>query len=103
MNPVKKLFIVVLITATLTLYLPRIASCRQVHRYAKAEVTEHAPVIRTSPEKEIPAPKEKKSSSWTWLLLIALAGGVAAAAGGGGGGSSSGGSTSTTGSISGSW
>jgi hypothetical protein len=100
----KKLFIFVLIPLTLTLYLPRIASCRQLHRYAKAEVTEHAPVIRTSPEKEIPAPKEKKSSSWTWVLLIALVGGVAAAAGGGGGGGDSGGgSTPTTGSITGSW
>jgi len=98
----KKLFIFVLIPLTLTLYLPRIASCRQVHRYAKAEVTEHAPIIRTSPEKDIQVPKEKKSSSWTWVLLIALAGGVAAAAGGGGGGGG-GGSTPTTGSISGSW
>jgi hypothetical protein len=102
MNLGKKLFIFVLITATLSLYLPRIGSCAQMHWYAAAAVTEHAPVIRTSPEKEIPAPKEKKSSRWTWLLLLALAGGVAAAAGGGGGGGSSG-SAPTSGSISGSW
>jgi hypothetical protein len=103
MNLVKKLFIFMLIAATLTLYLPRLGSCAQVHRYAETSVTEHAPVIRTSPEKEIPVPKEKKGSSWTWLLLIALAAGVAAAAGGGGGGGGSSGSTPTTGSISGSW
>jgi hypothetical protein len=106
MKSLKKLFIFVLIPLTLVLYLPRITFCQQVHMYAKAEVTEHAPKIRTAPEKDIPTPREKRTPGWTWLLLIALAGGVAAIAGGGGGGGGDGGEptpTPTTGSITGSW
>jgi hypothetical protein len=85
MQSLKKLFIAVLTLLTVVLYLPRITFAQQVHLYAKAGITEHAPKSRTTPEKDIPIIKKKKTSGWTWLILVALLGGVAAAGGGGGG------------------
>ena len=103
MQSLKKLFIVVLTFLTMVLYLPRITFAQQVHLYAKASITEHAPKSRTTPEKDIPIIKKKKTSGWTWLILVALIGGVAAAAGGGGGGDDGGGPTPTTGDVTVGW
>jgi len=88
MGSLKKLFIVVLTFLTMVLYLPRITFAQQVHLNTKASITEHAPKSRTTPEKDIPIIKKKKTSSWTWLILLGLVGGIAAAAEGGGGGGS---------------
>jgi len=103
MQSLKKLFIAVLTFLTMVLYLPRITFAQQVHLYTKASITEHAPKNRTTPEKDIPMIKKKKTSSWTWLILVALLGVAAAAGGGGDGGGGGGGTTTTTGDVTVGW
>ena len=85
MQFLKRLFIGILVLLTLNFYLPRVTFAQQARLYAKADVTEHSPESRTTPQKDIPG---KKSRKWLWWVLGALvvAGSVAAAGGGGGGG-----------------
>ena len=105
MRFLKKLFISVLILLTLCLYLPHTTFAQQTHYYAKADITEHAPKSRTTPEKDVPKIKVKKTSGWTWLILLTLAGGAAAAASSAGGeeSSSGGGGGGETGCVTGTW
>ena len=105
MEFLKKLFIVVLILLLVNLYLPRNSFAQQAHLYATADITEHPPESRTTPQKDIPVPG-KKGRKWGWwvLGLLVVAGGAAALGGGGGGGGESPTPpTPTDGSISGSW
>ena len=106
MEFLKRVLIGVLVVLTLNLYFPRSTFAQQTHLYAKADVTEHSPDSRTTPQRDIPG---KKGRKWLWWVLGALVvvGGVAAAGGGGGGddggdGGASGGGDDT-GEITGSW
>ena len=109
MEFLKRVFIGVLVVLTLNLYFPRSTFAQQSHLHAKADVTEHSPESRTTPQKDIPG---KKSRKWLWWVLGALvvAGGAAAAGGGGGGGGgddagggNNDGGGDDTGEITGSW
>ena len=79
--------------------------------YAKADITENTPVIKSLPEEKIPVEivkgKEGGSSKILWAILgVALVGGIAAALGGGGGSGGGGDDpppTPTTGDVIVSW
>ena len=91
MKSMKKIFTVLLIILTFNLYLPNAT-------FAEQGPTKHPLEIRSTPPKDIPKIKVKKTSAWTWLILVGLLGGVlAAASGGDGGDSASGGSSGDSG------
>jgi len=94
MKSMKKIFIVLLILLTFNLYLPNVA-------FAEQGPTKHPLEIRSTPAKDIPKIKVKKTSGWTWVIVVGLLGGLLAAASSGGGGDSGGDSSSGGGSDSG--
>ena len=103
MKSMKKIFIALLILLTFNLYLPNVA-------FAEQGPTKHPLEIRSTPAKDIPRIKVKKTSGWTWVIVVGLLGGVLAAASSGGGGDSGGGSGSgseggdgDSGDVSGTW
>jgi len=91
MKSMKKIFIALLILLTFNLYLTNAA-------FAEQGPTEHPLEIRSTPAKDIPKIKVKKTSGWTWVIVIGLLGGLLAAASGGDGDDSTGsGSSGDTG------
>ncbi len=98
MKSIKKIFIALLILLTFNLYLPNVA-------FAEQGPTKHPLEIRSTPAKDIPKIKVKKTSGWTWVIVAALIGGmVVAASGGDSGDDSSGGDDSgDSGDVSGTW
>ena len=85
----KRIFIVLLILLTFNLYLPNVI-------FAEQGPTKHPLEIRSTPAKDIPKIKVKKTSGWTWVIVLGLVGGmVAVAAGGGGDGGGNGGDSET--------
>ena len=102
MKSMKKIFIALLILLTFNLYLPNAA-------FAEQGPTKHPLEIRSTPAKDIPKIKVKKTSGWTWVIVVGLRGGMVAAAssggGGDGGGSDSGGGSgdSDGGDVTGTW
>ncbi len=98
MKSMKKIFIVLLILLTFNLYLPNVI-------FAEQGPTKHPLEIRSTPAKDIPKIKVKKTSGWTWVIVAALIGGMVVAASGGdsGGGSSGGDDSGDTGDVTGTW
>ena len=98
MKSMKKIFIALLILLTFNLYLPNVI-------FAEQGPTKHPLEIRSTPAKDIPKIKVKKTSGWTWVIVAALIGGmVVAASGGDSGDDSSGGDDSgDSGDVSGTW
>ncbi len=76
MKSMKKIFIALLILLTFNLYLPNAT-------FAEQGPTKHPLEIRSTPPKDIPKIKVKKTSGWTWVIVAALIGGMVAAASGG--------------------
>jgi len=98
MKSMKKIFIVLLIPLTFNLYLPNAT-------FAEQGPTKHPLEIRSTPAKDIPKIKVKKTSGWTWVIVVGLLGGMVVAASGGdsGGGSSGGDDSGDTGDVTGTW
>lgn len=88
MKSMKKIFIALLILLTFNLYLPNVA-------FAEQGPTKHPLEIRSTPAKDIPKIKVKKTSGWTWVIVVVLLGGLLTAASGGDGDDSTGSSSST--------
>ena len=87
MKLVKRIFTALLILLTFNLYLPNAT-------FAEQGPTKHPLEIRSTPAKDIPKIKVKKTSGWTWLIVAALIAGMVAAASGGDGDDSTGSSSS---------
>ena len=83
MKSMKKIFIVLLILLTFNLYLPNVI-------FAEQGPTKHPLEIRSTPAKDIPKIKVKKTSGWKWLIVLGLVGGMVAVAAGGDGGDNGG-------------
>ena len=98
MKLVKRIFTALLILLTFNLYLPNVV-------FAEQGPTKHPLEIRSTPAKDIPKIKVKKTSGWKWLIVLGLVGGMVAAASGGdsGGGSSGGDDSGDSGDVSGTW
>ncbi len=94
MKLVKRIFTALLILLTFNLYLPNVA-------FAEQGPTKHPLEIRSTPAKDIPKIKVKKTSGWKWLIVLGLVGGIAAVAAGGGGGGNGG--DSETGDVDYNW
>jgi len=94
----KKIVLFVLLLSIFNLSFPHTVFGQDTYTVAKAKINKHDPVIKESPEKDLPdvddnkKKKKKKSNVMTYVIGAVLVGGLAAAAAaGGGGGSSSGG------------
>ncbi len=88
MSLLKRIMTLILILSIFNLNFPVAVFAKKI-LLAKADITEHAPMILTTPEINIPVEEkaQKKTNKWVWIGLGVLAlGGGAAAAGGGGGG-----------------
>ena len=102
MKLVKRIFTALLILSTFNLYLPNAI-------FAEQGPTKHPLEIRSTPAKDIPKIKVKKTSGWTWVIVVGLLGGLLAAASSGGGDDSAGGSSGggsgdgNSGDVSGTW
>ena len=106
MKRLHTMFILFLALCVGNFFVAGSALCQE-NWYAKTDITQNRPVIKSLPEEKIPVEtvpgKEGGGGKWLWALLgVALLGGAAAAAGGGGGGGG-GDDPSTTGDVTVSW
>ncbi len=76
----------VLILSIFSLNFPVMVFAQNEIRIAKTDITEHPPMILTTPEVNTSVEKvqKKTTNKWVWIGLGVLALGGAAAAGGGG-------------------
>ena len=105
MNRVKRMLILFLTFCVGSLFMTGTAFSQE-NWYAKADITQNKPVIKSLPEEKIPVEtvKGKKGSGGKvllGLLGVAIEGGIVAVAGGGGGGGGGGGSSDDDGGDSG--